>query len=269
MRKLLAVIMQAIELNNALIHFDVEYAEKSKPVLVFANSLGTDFRIWDKLRKTLSGHFTMVFHDKRGHGLSTLGNAPHRIETYATDLAALIDHLGFKQVIAVGLSVGGLIVLGLYHARPELVSKLVISNSAVKIGTHESWNARIAKVQSDGIESIADNIMKVWFSPAFHASHPEQVALSRTMMIRQNLDGYVAACEALREVDYTARAADINVPALFIAGAQDGSTPPALVEASSKLLPDAQFRMIQNCAHIPCVERPAELAKLLSEFAAS
>jgi 3-oxoadipate enol-lactonase len=236
------------------------------PTLAFANSLGTDFRIWDDVRKALAGQFNLLFYDKRGHGLSTLGAAPHRIEDYAADLAALLDHLQLKQVVAVGLSVGGLIVQGLYHTRPDLVAKLVISNSAVKIGTQESWNARIAAVQANGIGSIADNIMKVWYSPAFHARAPEQVALSRAMLARTDLAGYVACCEALREVDYTAKAASIKVPTLFLGGVSDGSTPPALVEAASKFVPGAKFHLLQDCAHIPCVEQPLEMARLLKEF---
>ena len=261
--------MHAIKLNGTLIHFDIAYADQSKPVLAFVNSLGTDFRIWDGVRHALADRCTMVFHDKRGHGLSSLGNAPHRIETYAADLASLLDHLCLKRVTAVGLSVGGLIVQGLYHSRPDLVSKLVISNSAVKIGTNESWSARIAAVKAGGVESIADNIMKVWYSAAFHANHPEQVALSRSMMARTNIDGYIATCEALCEADYTAKAADITIPTLFIGGAQDGSTPPALVETSSKLIADARFHLIPNCAHIPCVEQPIEMVKLLHNFALS
>ncbi len=261
--------MKTLRTNRTLIHYDVEGADQSKPTLAFVNSLGTDFRIWDGVRQALSPQFNLVFHDKRGHGLSAFGDAPHKIETYAEDLAGILDHLEFKQVTAVGLSIGGLIVLALFHARPDLVAKLVISNSAVKIGTNESWTTRIATVKSGGIDSIADSVMKLWYSEAFHTSNPDQVALSRTMMTRQNVLGYVAACEALRAADFTSQAASIKIPTLFIGGQHDGSTPPSLVEASSKLVPGAKFEIIANCAHIPCVERPNEWADLVRSFANS
>lgn len=261
--------MQAFRHHDSLIHFDFERADPAKPTLVFVNSLGTDFRIWDQVRSALTGHYSLVFHDKRGHGLSTLGTAAHKIETYAEDVAALIEHLGFTNVVMVGLSVGGLIAQALYHARPELVSKLVISNSAVRLGSHDSWSQRIAAVTAGGTASIADAIMKVWYSPAFHIAHPNQVAMSHTMLTRTDRDGYIACCEALRDCDYTPQAAHIKVPTLFVGGDLDGSTPPDLVEASSKLMPSAKFHLLARCAHIPSVEQPTEFVRVLSNFASA
>jgi 3-oxoadipate enol-lactonase len=234
---------------------------------VFVNSLGTDFRIWQGVVQQLSSEFNIVLHDKRGHGLSTLGTAPHEIEAYAKDLAALLDSLKVKSVIAVGLSVGGLIVQSLYHTRPDLVSKLVISNSAVKIGNEQSWGQRISAVRSGGIESLADGIMKMWFAPEFHQRAPEELSLYRTMLARTNPAGYLACCEALRDADFTAQAAYIDIPTLFIAGDQDGSTPAALVESSALLVPGSRFEVINGAAHIPCVEKPEEYARLLRNFA--
>ncbi len=59
-----------------------------RPTLVFANSLGTDFRIWQDVADRLAGQFGLVFYDKRGHGLSELGDAPASIETHAADLSS-------------------------------------------------------------------------------------------------------------------------------------------------------------------------------------
>jgi 3-oxoadipate enol-lactonase len=71
----------------------------------------------------------------------------------------------------------------------------------------------------------------------------------------------------LRDADFTAKAKDINVPTLFIAGTYDGSTPPALVEASAGHVPGSIFKLIKGVAHIPCVEQPEAYASLLQEFA--
>jgi 3-oxoadipate enol-lactonase len=258
--------MRSFLSGDAHIHFEATELLEDRQTLVFVNSLGTDFRIWQGVAQQLSSDFNIILHDKRGHGLSTLGTAPHKIETYAKDLAALLDSLNAKSVIAVGLSVGGLIVQSLYHTRPDLVSKLVVSNSAVKIGNEQSWGQRISTVQSGGIESLADGIMKMWFAPEFHQRAPEQVTLYRTMLSRTNLAGYIACCEALRDSDFTVQAARINIPTLFIAGDHDGSTPAALVESSARLVPGSRFEVINGAAHIPCVEKPDDFARLLRNF---
>jgi 3-oxoadipate enol-lactonase len=259
--------MRSFLSGDAILHFEATELLEDRQTLVFVNSLGTDFRIWQSVVQQLRSEFNIVLHDKRGHGLSTLGTAPHEIETYAKDLAALLDSLNVKSVIAVGLSVGGLIVQSLYHTRPNLVSKLVVSNSAVKIGNEQSWGQRISAVQSGGIDSLADGIMKMWFAPEFHQRAPEELSLYRTMLARTNLAGYLACCEALRDADFTADAAHINIPTLFIAGDQDGSTPAALVESSARLVLASRFEVINGAAHIPCVEKPDAYAKLLRNFA--
>jgi 3-oxoadipate enol-lactonase len=258
--------MKSFLSGDAHIHFEATEIKPDRKTLVFVNSLGTDFRIWQDVVEHLSPTYNIVLHDKRGHGLSTLGTAPHRIETHAQDLAALMDILKVKSAIAVGLSIGGLIVQSLYHLRPDLVSKLVISNSAVKIGTEQSWGQRITAVQIGGIESLADNIMKMWFSPDFHQRAPEKLSLYRTMLARTYSAGYLACCEALRDADFTTEAAKIDVPTLFIGGDNDGSTPPALVESSSRLVPGSRFELIAGAAHIPCVEKPKEYMQLLKSF---
>jgi 3-oxoadipate enol-lactonase len=260
--------MKCFQSGDAFIHFEATEIIAGRPTLVFVNSLGTDFRIWQEVAGPLAAEFNIVLHDKRGHGLSTLGTSAHKIETYAGDLAALLDSLSLKQVIAVGLSVGGLIVQSLYLSRPDLVSRLVISNSAMKLGTEQSWGKRISAVESGGLESLADDIMKLWFSPEFHQTAPERLSLCRTMLARTFPDGYIACCEALRDADLTAQAAQINIPTLFIAGGHDGSTPATLVESSARLVPGSRFEKIGSAAHIPCVERPTDYALLLKNFVA-
>jgi 3-oxoadipate enol-lactonase len=259
--------MKSFLRGDAYIHFEATEIKPERKTLVFVNSLGTDFRIWQEVAAQLSTTFNIVLHDKRGHGLSTLGTASHKIETHAQDVATLLDMLEVKSAIAVGLSIGGLIVQSLYHARPDLVSKLVISNSAVKIGTEQSWGQRVTAVQNGGIEGLADTVMKMWFSPEFHQRQPEKLSLYRTMLARTHTAGYLACCEALRDADFTSRAASIDVPTLFIGGDNDGSTPPALVESSSRLVSSSRFEVIAGAAHIPCVEKPKEYTDLLRSFA--
>jgi 3-oxoadipate enol-lactonase len=259
--------MKSFLSGDAYIHFEATEIRPDRKTLVFVNSLGTDFRIWQEVTAQLSATFNIVLHDKRGHGLSTLGTAPHKIETYAQDVAALLDMLKVKSAIAVGLSIGGLIVQALYHLVPDLVSKLVISNSAVKIGTEQSWGQRITAVQNGGIESLADTVMKMWFSPEFHQHEPEKLSIYRTMLARTYPAGYLACCEALRDADFSGSAQNIQVPTMLIAGTHDGSTPPALVEASANLIPSSRFELVEGVAHIPCVERPDLFASLLRDFA--
>ncbi|NLS16393.1 3-oxoadipate enol-lactonase [Rhizobium sp. P40RR-XXII] len=258
--------MQFARINDVTIHYQIIGGPADKPVLVFANSLGTDFRIWRDVIVRLAGDFGIVLYDKRGHGLSDLGQMPYSIEDHATDLAGLLDFLSVKNAIICGLSVGGLVAQSLYQRRPDLVRALVLCDTAHKIGTAESWNTRIAQVEADGIESIVDAIMERWFTPAFR--RPENIAFAGycNMLIRQPVAGYVATCAALRDADLTEAAAKIAVPTICIVGDQDGSTPPELVLSTAKLIPNARYEVIKDAGHIPCVEQPEALTEVIRAF---
>lgn len=258
--------MQFARINDVTIHYQIIGGPADKPVLVFANSLGTDFRIWRDVIVRLAGDFPIVLYDKRGHGLSDLGQMPYSIEDHATDLAGLLDFLSVKGAVICGLSVGGLIAQSLYRLRPDLVRALILCDTAHKIGTADSWNARIAQVEAHGIESIVDAIMERWFTPAFRRPENIDFAGYCNMLIRQPAAGYAATCAALRDADLTEAAARIAVPTICIVGDQDGSTPPELVLSTAKLIPNARYEVIKDAGHIPCVEQPEALSEVIRAF---
>ncbi|TPM40799.1 3-oxoadipate enol-lactonase [Mesorhizobium sp. B2-3-4] len=254
--------------GTTLHHRYVEANGKASPV-VFINSLGTDFRIWDDVAARLAGEMPLLVYDKRGHGLSGNGSGVRSIDDHADDLGALIDHFGFSRVVLVGLSVGGMVAQRLYARRPEIVRALVLSDTAHKIGTAESWNGRIATVEREGIEAIADGVMKVWFTPDFHAARAADLSGCRNMLVRQPLPGYIGTCMAVRDADFTETARRIAVPTLCMAGDQDGSTPPDLVRSLAALIPGARFEIIGSAGHIPCIEQPEAMVALIRDFVAS
>lgn len=260
--------MQFIDIGGVTLHYQLIGGPADKPVLVFANSLGTDFRIWREVVVRLAGDFPIVLYDKRGHGLSDAGKAPYSMDDHVGDLEGLLDQLKVRNAIVCGLSVGGLIAQGLYARRPDLVRGLILCDTAHKIGTTDSWNARIATVERDGIASIADGVMKLWFTPDFHARRGTDLAGYRNMLSRQPVAGYAGTCAALRDADFTEAAKAIAVPTLCVVGDQDGSTPPDLVRSMADLIPGSRFKIIDGAGHIPCVEQPEALVELMRRFIA-
>ncbi len=237
--------------------------------VVFINSLGTDFRIWEAVSAALGEDVPHLLYDKRGHGLSDTGSGGRSIDDHVDDLIGLVDRFGLGQVALCGLSVGGLIAQRLYARHPDAVAGLMLLDTAHKIGTNESWGQRIATVERDGIEAIADGIMKVWFTPTFHRKRSAELAGCRNMLARQPLDGYVATCMALRSADYTDAVQRIAVPTLCAVGEQDGSTPPALVKSLADLIPGARFEVVRDAAHIICIEQPEATVTLIRDFLGS
>ena len=260
--------MQFTEIGGVTLHYEHRDGGPGKPLIVFANSLGTDFRIWREVADDLAADFSTLCYDMRGHGLSGLGAPPYAIADHVADLSGLLDFVGAREAIIYGLSVGGLVAQGLYAVRPEIVRALILCDTAHKIGTAESWNTRIDAVRRDGIDSLAEGILKLWFTPSFHTEKPALLAGCRTMLARQPVEGYAGTCAAVRDADHTALVGRITVPTLCLVGDQDGSTPPALVRSMADLIPGAEFAIIENAGHIPCVEQPAQLVARIREFLA-
>ncbi len=248
---------------------DVHYREDGDPSgtpLVFSNSLGTDLRLWDKLMPHLPAGYRILRYDKRGHGLTTCPEAPYKMGQLVKDAAGLMDHLGYANAIFVGLSIGGLIAQGLATARPDLTRAIVLSNTATKIGTRAMWDERIEAAQSGGIEVMADAIMERWFSAEFRAT-PE-VQGWRNLLTRQPNAGYAGCSAAISGTDFMETTSVLSLPALAIAGSEDGSTPPDLVRETANLIQGSRFELIRGAGHLPCIEKPEEFARILNAFLA-
>lgn len=257
--------MQFAHLNGVTIHYQVIGAA-GKPLIVFVNSIGTDFRIWRDVIVRLAGDHAILCYDKRGHGLSGTGPVPHAIEDHANDLAALMDHLSVGPALICGLSIGGMIGQVLWAQRPDLVEGLILCDTAHKVGTADFWQARIDAVKAGGIESVADAVMPRWFAPGFLDTVECQGY--RTMLARQSAEGYVASCAAIRDADLTAIAKRIDVPAIVIVGEHDGATPPSLCAEFARLIPDARFELVRGAGHIVPVEQPVVLSEIIRAFTA-
>jgi len=259
--------MAFARLNGVVLHYETR-GPADGPVLVFSNSLGTDFRIWNDVVGRLGDAFRVVLYDKRGHGLSEAPPAPYRLDDHVGDLAALLDHLGVTRAVIVGLSVGGMIAQDLAASRPDLVTALVLMDTAHKIGTADMWNARIDTVTSKGIGAMSDAIMERWFTPAYRRADNADFTGYTAMLTRTTVDGYAGTCAALRDADLTRSTAALTIPVLCIVGDQDGSTPPDLVRSTADLVAGSRFEIIKDAGHLPCIEQPAQTARLVGEFAA-
>jgi 3-oxoadipate enol-lactonase len=255
--------VQFVRLNDIAVHYQTVGAPGGRRALVFANSLGTDFRIWRDVVVRLAGDHVILNYDMRGHGLTDAGTEPCTIELLGRDLAALMDHVGIRSAAVCGVSLGGLVAQQLCAARPDLVDSLILCDTAAKIGDAGSWRARIAAIEGGGMAAIADGVLARWFTGAFRSVRKTEYAGYRNMLIRQPADGYIAACEALARADLTATTARIQVPTTCVVGEEDASTPPEVVAALAQSIPDARYQTIANCGHLPSIEQPEVLVAIL------
>ena len=258
--------MLMADLGDLCLHYRIDGDPQGAPI-VFANSLGTDLRLWDKLVPLLPAGLKIIRYDMRGHGLSDAPPAPYAMGALVRDLERLLDHLSVRDAVLVGLSIGGMVAQGLAVKRLDQIRALVLSNTAAKIGTAAMWESRIATVAAQGVEGLADAILERWFPPAFRDSVEGRGW--RHMLVRTPVAGYAGCSAAIAGTDFYATTASLRLPALAIAGGEDGSTPPDLVRETADLIPGSRFALIRGSGHLPCVDRPEAYAEVLREFLAS
>lgn len=233
-------------------------------VVAFANSLGTDMRLWDDILPLLPEDLRIIRYDKRGHGQSDVPDGPYSMGTLVSDAEAVLDHLGVTGVTFVGLSIGGMIAQGLAIKRLDLISRMVLSNTAAKIGAPGLWAERIEAVHTNGMEALADGVMERWFGRDFRAT--SGLALWRARFCEVAPEGYAGCCAAISGTDFYTPTSGLRLPTLAIAGTEDGATPPDLVRETADLIPGSRFELINRAGHLPCVENPAEYARILKDF---
>ncbi len=147
--------MPMADLGDLCLHYQLDGEPDGAP-LVLIHALGTDLRLWDKVVPLLAPGLRVLRFSLRGHGLSDAPPAPYAMGALIRDAERLMDHLALRDAVVVGLSIGGMVAQGLAVKRLDLVRALVLSNTAAKIGTAETWAQRIAVIEAQGIEAVAD-----------------------------------------------------------------------------------------------------------------
>jgi 3-oxoadipate enol-lactonase len=239
------------------------------PVLVFSNSLGTDCRMWNVQVGELSQHFRLLRYDTRGHGRSGSGPSVFGIDTLGRDVIALMDALDIRRALFCGLSLGGMTGMWLGVNAPQRFHKLVLANTAAKVGTAEMWTTRATTVRKDGMSSVVDALLQRWFTADFASGaaigSAPVLAMAREMMLDSSVEGYASACDMLAAMDQRASVAKIKSPTLVIAGRQDLATPPADAQFLAAQIHDARLVEL-DAAHLSNLERPAEFTAEVARF---
>ncbi len=255
--------MPQLELDGATIFYREDGDLSGVPV-VFSNSLGTDLSLWDPILPHLPDGLRIVRYDKRGHGQSTVPDAPYSMGRLVRDVEQLMDHLEITNAMFVGLSIGGLIGQGLACKRLDLVRAMVLSNTAAKIGTQKIWQDRIDAIRARGLEAVADATMERWFSRDFIQNG--DLAKWRGLFTSQPAEGYIGCSMAIANTDFYTSTSGLRLPVLGIAGSEDGATPPDLMRETINLVPGSRLELMRRVGHLPCVEAPEAYASLLTDF---
>jgi 3-oxoadipate enol-lactonase len=235
------------------------------PVLMLSNSLGTNLHMWDDQIPEFTKYFRVVRYDRRGHGQSGVPNGPYSMERFGRDVLSVLDALKIKKANWCGLSMGGMVGQWLGANAPDRVEKLVLSNSNSYYEDKTPWIDRIKFVTDKGLDAMVETNMQRWFTDGFRKRAPEAIERMRKAFVATKVPGYIASCEAIRDMDFRASNPSITAPTLVIVGAQDPATPPSAGETIQKAIKGAKLASL-DAAHISNVEQPKQYTETVLNF---
>ncbi len=258
----MAKIDVAGEAFNVLIEGDEE-----KDVLVLAHHLGGGLDVWDPLIPALTRHFRVLRYDSRGHGSSVANEGPYSIAQLARDAIGILDALGIEKAHWLGLSMGSIVGLAALVEAPERIGRAVLANTAAQMGTPDIWNARIQTARA-GLEGLAEPTAERWFTAEFREAEPEAVAAVLDIFRKTPVEGYVAACAALRDVDLREAVRSIQNRALVLVGRHDPSAPPPLGAYVAGAIEGAKLVTLE-ASHISPIEDQEAFTEAVIDFLTS
>lgn len=227
--------------------------------------MGTNFSMWKKQREALSEHFNLLFYDTRGHGKSKVTQGDYSADLLGNDVLALTEFLGINEFHFCGISMGGLIGQWLALNAIGRLKKLVISNTAAKIGTEAGWNSRIKIVTENGLSSILEATAERWFTEIFNENHKDEVDEILKNFAETPLQGYVSNCAMVRDADFRDDLNKIDTPTLIISGKHDLVTTIDDGHFLQENIKNSEHQILETC-HLSNFEQPTEFNQALIQF---
>ena len=256
--------MPFIRIEDVDLYFQVD-GDPARPALLLSNSLGTELGMWDPQAAALADDFFIVRYDTRGHGRSSAGREQVTLGRLGRDVLALLDHLDIGQAHFCGISMGGMTGQWLGIHAPDRLDRIVLANTAARIGTPEGWHMRAGQVRREGLDGVADGAAGRWFTPAFLAGQPAVAERMIGKLRRQSPDGYANCCHALALADLRSSVQAIPNPVLIIAGRHDPVTTVADAEWLGACIRNRRMEVV-DASHLSNIEAPASFTACLKAF---
>jgi 3-oxoadipate enol-lactonase len=184
------------------------------------------------------------------------------------DVVALMDHHGIEKATYMGLSLGGMIGLGLTLKHPARVEKLVCCDARADAPEPyiKGWDERLAVIDREGMQGILQSTIERWLAPSFRKENPEVVAQVEQMILSTPVAGYKGAAEALKKLDYLKDLSRIAVPTLFVVGSEDAGAPPDVMQRMAEAVPGARLAVVPGAAHLANIDNAAGFYEAVADF---
>lgn len=243
------------------------------PAVLFLHAFPLSRQFWRRQIDRFAGYgFRCVAPDLSGFGESQAvpEGQPCRMEDFAADAVALLDHLGLDRAVVCGCSMGGYAALALAEARPERLRALVLEDSRSGADAADGRERRLdmaRRVVTEGTGFVAEAMIPKLLGKTSHERRPGLREWLERQIAAAPPAGVAAAQRGMAErPDRGPSLAGIAVPALIVVGEEDEITPPEESRRMAGEIPGARLVVIPEAGHLASLERPEVFNGALRDF---
>jgi pimeloyl-ACP methyl ester carboxylesterase len=253
-----------VQINEIMLHYH-DKGQGTPIMLVHAFPMSS--AMWQPQLEALASEARVIVPDLRGFGASEVPNGPYTMETFADDLAALLDHLQIERVVLAGVSMGGYVAFAFWRRYASRVRALVLSDTRATADSDEARAARESNAQlaeTQGARVIADMMLPNLLAPT---ALPETQNRVRDIIVGNQPYGIASALRgmALRP-DSSDLLPAINVPTLLVVGSEDGLTAPEEMRGLQQRIAGSRLVEVPDAGHLPNLENGEVFTEALREF---
>jgi pimeloyl-ACP methyl ester carboxylesterase len=245
------------------------------PPIVLLHCYGCSLQWWDALAPRLNRRHQVVRIDLLGFGGSEKPKGGYGITDQAATVAAALNELGVQGAVVVGHSMGFSVATALAAEHSELVDRLVNLGEGPSTDDCDlSFLARLeyVPVLGEAMWRVSpDFLVKDGYSDAFAPGYevPDFVVDGYDAMTYTSFEDAASANDDYRdEISLADRLRTTAIPLLSIFGTEDQICDVDASQEAYESIPGARVAEVEGAGHSPNIEKPAETAALIEEFAA-
>jgi len=205
--------------------------------LLLLHGYGGCIRNWQPFTGELAKRYRLVLVDLRGHGHSSSTEEPFTHRAAALDVMLLLEALGIERCSAMGMSTGGMVLLHLASAKPEIFGKLVLISAT----THFPDQAR-AIMRRASMDTVPREVREMYLVCAERGE----------LQVRKLIEDFNALGDNYDDMDFDQeKLSAVLAPTLIIHGERDNFFPVEIANNLNRWISGSELWLIAGGEHVP------------------
>ena len=271
-----------IQVNRLQMHYQEWGESKDKHAVILLHGFASTSNCWNEVGEELSKDYRVIAVDQRGHGQSEYDpEHDYSRASQVDDLHELVEQMGLETITLVGHSMGGANAICYAADRPDVVSALVLVETASDMLRGGLENLKRLLKSSDEFESLTDAANALYEYQKYAA--PDQIHRRALATFTETVDGKWTwnFDEAFRNpsvrppdpdpgqrrlADLGESAEKVVCPVMIVRGGKTDMYTPESIQRLSRRMANARISLIEEVGHHVPTDDPGTLSLNIREF---